>query len=96
MFCLSDGVSENCFAFKCLDGEDALIIDHVRLGVILLVQSSRTRINIRHTVLFLDSQHMRVTVDEQIAVLVRRKRIQIEEMTVGDKGSGAIWFDSAG
>ena len=70
----------NRFALKRLDGKDTLIIHHVGLRVAFLGQGGGTGIDVGHAVFFLHGKHMGVTVDEQVALLVRREAVEVEKM----------------
>lgn len=53
-------VRQNYVAGQRLDGEHAVFVDHIALGMILLRQSGGTGIDVGHAVLFLYGEHVRV------------------------------------
>ena len=81
---------QNHVAGQRLDGEHAVFVDHIALGMIFLRQSGGTGIDVGHTVLFLHGEHVRVAVNQQVARLVRRQVIEVEQMAVGDESRAAI------
>ena len=80
---------QNDAACQRLDGKHAVFIDHVALGMIFLRQSGRAGVDVGHAVLLLHGEHMRVAVNQQVARLVRRKLIEVDQMAVGDKCGAA-------
>lgn len=83
-------VRQNHVAGQRLDGEHAVFVDHIALGMIFLRQSGGTGIDVGHAVLFLHGEHVRVAVNQQVARLVRRQVIEVEQMAVGDESRAAI------
>ena len=73
------------FAGQRLDCERPVFINHIALWMIFLRQSGRAGVDIGHAVFFLNGQHMGMTVDEQVALLVRRQIVQIKEMSMRDE-----------
>ena len=58
--------------------------------MIFLRQGGRAGVDVGHAVLLLHGEHMRVAVNQQVARLVRRQVIEVEQMAVGDERGAAV------
>lgn len=64
-------MGEEGLAIERFDGEYAVLIHHVALGISLLGKRGRAGVDIGHPVFLLHTEHMGMTVDQEVTVLVR-------------------------
>ena len=84
---------ENNLSVKILYGESFVLVHHIGFGISALGNRGRAGIDVGHAVLFLHAQHMRVAMNEQIAVLVRRQGRGVELMSVSQEHSDTVCLD---